>query len=182
MKIPLKLQLQITLNATIQVLKSPWYLLISIFACLAIIAVMLWSLNLNLLGYILFEANLPLGEKISFFTYAYQSLFTNINDIFSASIVVFALLFGTNTALLTKAIRQNGLRSAPKKGGLGATGAAILSGGCVACGTSIVAPIISSLGASSSALLLRDLGTIITILGIVFLLYSIYKLAVIIPR
>lgn len=56
---------------------------------------------------------------------------------------------------------------------------ALLSGGCAACGTSLLAPLIASAGAVGAPLL-RDLGAIFNWLGSLLLIYSIYKLSLLV--
>lgn len=181
MKLSAKLTAKITTRNVFSTLLQPAYLTIAVLSSLLITGIMLWSLNFNLLFYILFQAELSMLEKIDFFLYGYTSLFSNINDIFSASLVIFAVLFGINAAILTKVLRQRSLKAVPAKSSSGATAFAVLSGGCVACGTSILAPLFSSFGASTTAFFMRDLGTIFTILGSILLLYSITKLSLQIP-
>lgn len=179
MKTTLKLKTRITLQAITHVLRLPRYIVLAATSTLLMAGLIIWSLNLDLLRYILFEAPLTAYDKFEFFAYGYQSLFTTYNSALSLGIIVFTLLFGINIAMLTFAIRREGLASIPKKSGGGAFIFAILGGGCIACGTSLLAPLVASAGAASAPLL-RDLGAIFNWLGSLLLIYSIYKLSLIV--
>jgi len=172
----LRTKLKISVISTVRIFRSWKYVTLSVLATLAISGLVLWSLNLELLKYIIFEAPISFLGKLDFFTYGYRSVFTTYDSAQSVGLILLSVLFGINTALFVYVIRRQGFKSVPKKSGIGAFGIAIISGGCVACGTSLVAPLLATLGATSSAFL-RDLSTILNWLGSVLLLYSIYKLS-----
>ncbi len=175
-KTPFQLKVRITLNALLTVLKKPRYIVIMILAVLFMAGAIVWSLNLDLIRYILFEAPISFYDKLSFFSYTYESLFTTFDSAQSLGIVVFSLLFGVNTALFIYVIRRRGLKAVPKKSGGTAFTLAILGGGCVACGTSLIAPLLATFGATSGAFV-RELGAVFMWVGSVLTIYSIYKLA-----
>lgn len=179
MKLPLKLKAKITLRAMIHVLKNPKYFIIGFISIFIMSGAIIWSLNLDLLRYILFEAPMSLYDKISFFSYTYESLFTTFDSAQSLGIVVLSVLFGINTAMFIYVIKRQGLKSVPKKSGGLAMTMAILGGGCVACGTSLLAPLLATFGATSGAFV-RDLGAILMWTGSALTVYSIYKLATLI--
>ncbi len=179
MKLPLKLKFKIVLRAVVTVLRRPKYIILSIISTLAMAGIIIWSLNLELLGYILFQAPLDLFGKIDFIAYGYQSLFTTYDNLLSLGIIVFTVFFGINIAMLVYVIKRQGMKAVPKKSGGGAFIFAILGGGCVACGTSLVAPLLASFGAVSAPFL-RDLGAIFNWLGSLLIIYSIYKLSLLI--
>ncbi len=179
MKIPFRLKLKITLKAVSTVMRLPRYVLLAAFSTLLMAGLIIWSLNLDLLRFILFEAPLSPYDKFEFFAYGYQSLFTTYDSALSLGIIIFTLLFGINIAMLTFVIRRQGFASIPKKSGGGAFMFAILGGGCIACGTSLLAPLIASAGAVSAPLL-RDLGAVFNWLGSLLLIYSIYKLSLLV--
>jgi hypothetical protein len=175
----LKLQkatLRISLRSTARVIVLPKYLLLAIFSSFFMAGLIIWSLNLDLLAYIFFQAPINLFEKIRFFFDGYASIATNIANTQSSGIVIFSSLFGINTALIVYALRRRGLKAIPKKSGSGAFILAIASGGCFACGTSLLAPFLATLGATSGSFV-RSLGTLFNWLGSILLLYSIYKLS-----
>ena len=172
----LKTKLKISALSIMGVFRSWKYVTLAIVATLTISGLVLWSLNLELLKYIVFEAPISFLDKLDFFTYGYRSVFTTYNSAQSVGLILLSVLFGINTAIFVYVIRRQGFKSVPKKSGIGAFGLAIVSGGCVACGTSLVAPLLATFGATSSVFL-RDLSTILNWLGSILLLYSIYKLS-----
>lgn len=176
-KTSLKTKLIIIKDALKHIAKKPSYITIGILAAFFMAGLVIWSLNLGLIIYIFLDAPLNFIDKIGFFVDGYQSLFSNINSYLSVSIIVFSILFGVNIALLVYVLRHIGYSKIPKKSGGGAFIFAILSGGCIACGTSLLTPILISLGLFGGAFV-RDLGTIFNVLGSVLLLYSIYKLSI----
>ncbi len=179
MKISNKLKLKIVKNALIKVFSKPKYIALALISNFFMMGIIIWSLNLELLGYIIFQAPIGVFDKVEFFLYGYQSLFTTYDNILSLGIIVFTFLFGVNIAMLTYVVRRIGFKEVPKKSGGGAFIFAILGGGCVACGTSLLAPLLASLGAVSAPLL-RDLGAIFNWLGSILIIYSVYKLSLLI--
>lgn len=179
MKLPLGLRIRILVKAVITVLRRPKYVLVSVMSSLFMAGLIIWSLNLELLKFILLEAPLSLWEKVSFISYGYESIFTNLNSPLSMGILTFTVLFGINMALLVYVIRRHGFKAIPKKSGGGAFMFAILGGGCIACGTSLVAPLLASFGAVSAPFL-RGLGTIFNWVGSILIVYSIVKLSLLV--
>lgn len=179
MQVSLRIKAAVTSKSVFRVLTHPLYGLAAIVSGLVIAGIIIWSLNIDLIISILFGSSLNIIEKIRFFSYGYQSLFSDIGNIHSLGIIVFSLLFGTNISMLLFVILRQGLASVPKKSGGSALLFAILSGGCVACGTSLLAPLFITLGVTSTAAL-RDIGTILVSVGSILIVYSIYRLALLV--
>jgi hypothetical protein len=171
-----KTKLKLSLRSTLQVIRLPEYLSVAILTSFFMAGLIIWSLNLDLLAYIFFQAPIDLFEKIRFFLNGYTSIVTNITNAQSSGIALFSILFGVNTALIIYVLRRRGLKAIPKKSGSGAFVLAIISGGCFACGTSLLAPLLATLGATSGSFV-RSLGTLFNWLGSILLAYSIYKLS-----
>ncbi len=172
----LRVKLRLAVNNTFAILRRPTYAFLAIVAALLIAGVVIWSLNYQLVGYILFEAPLSFVQKVRFFAYGYESLFTTYNSLLSLSILLLSVLFGINTAVLTYALRTKTAsnRDASKGGAAALLG--ILSSGCAACGTSLLTPLLATLGATS-ATFVQGVGVGFSLLGSLLLAYSIYKLA-----
>lgn len=176
-KTSLNTKLHIIKDALLLIIKKPTYLAIWLVTAFLMAGLVIWSLNLELVLYIFFETPLSFLDKIGFFLEGYRSLFSNLNSLLSVSIVVFATLFGLNIALLVFVLRHIGFSAIPKKSGGGAFVFAILGGGCIACGTSLLTPILISLGLFGGAFM-RDLGALFNLIGSLLLTYSIYKLSI----
>jgi hypothetical protein len=179
MKTSFRLKFKITYKAVLFVLKKPAYLISTVLLSFLMAGVIIWSFNYELVGYIIFEAPLNFFEKIEFFSYGYQNLFNTLDSLLSSGILIFSFLFGVNTSMLIYVIKNHGFKNLPKKSSTSAFILAILGGGCIACGTSLLAPILISIGAVSTPFL-RDLGAIFNWLGSLLLLYSIYKLSLLV--
>lgn len=169
------LRSKVALKGVGYVLKKPQYLAGVIIGAFLSASLVIWSLNLELAKFILFEAPISLADKLQFFSESIRSVFTTYGDIQGLGIMLFAVLFGINTAMLIFVLKHQGFKSIPKKSGLGGTIAAVISGGCVACGTSLLAPLAATFGATSGAFL-RDLALWLNWLASILVIYSIYKL------
>ncbi|MEX1059298.1 MAG: hypothetical protein WEC17_02615, partial [Candidatus Saccharimonadales bacterium] len=157
------------------VFRYPTYILIAFIGAFLVSGLIVWSLNLSLVKYIIFEAPLNFLQKIDFFFDAFRGIYSTYNSIQGTGIILFSVLFGINLALLVYVLRNRGFESIPKKSGLGGFAMAIIGGGCIACGTSIIAPIIATSGAASTAFL-TELSAVLSWLGSILIAYSIYKL------
>ena len=177
--LPFTLKVRMTLSAVKHVLREPKYFVLAFVSVFIMSGLIIWSLNLDLLRYILFEAPLSFVEKLEFFSYTYESLYTTFDSVHAVGISVLSVLFGVNVAMLVYMLRRQGFASVPKKSGSGAFALAMIGGGCVACGTSIITPLLATLGATSSAFV-RDISTVFLWSGSALTLYSIYKVATLI--
>jgi hypothetical protein len=171
----LRLKIQISFVSILTVLLKPLYLLLFIFGWLVAEAMMLWSLNLELVKFVLIDSGVHITTKLEFFFSVYRDIFLNYGSLQGSSILLFSALFGINLALLVFTFRGRNKESIPKKSGIASTLLAIVGGGCLACGTSILYPVLVTLGVSTT-IFAQKIGIIITWLAIGFLLYSIYKL------
>ena len=170
------LQLLTAKNGFLFIVKKPLYILLSLLGVLFASTILLWSLNLDLVAYILFDAPISIGEKTNFFYSVYRDMFTVYPSIHAVGIVVFSVLFGINFSLLLFVVRNQGLKNIPKKSGLGGTMFAVFASGCVACGTSLFSPILAFLGAGSTVFL-RDVSLWSNWIASALLIYSVVKLA-----
>jgi len=176
LKIPLRAKLRVSWRAVRRVLMRPAYLTLAVLSGFAMIGVILWALNLNLLFYIWTESPLSFVEKISFVFQVYPNLFNQYATTLSTSYLVFGTLFGINISLLSFVLRARGRRAVKTGKSAGGVFAAILSSGCAACGTSILTPVLTLLFGGASIALANDIGLVINLLGSGLILYSIYTL------
>lgn len=171
-------KIKLSLLSSAKVFKKPSYALLAIFGSLATVAVILWAFNLDVLSYLIFKAPISPAEKLGLFADIYKDVYTNFSEFHEVVTVAFTLLFGINFALMTFIIKNNGFKSIPKKSGLGGLVLAIVGGGCVACGTSLLAPLLASVSGASSVFF-RDLSLILNMLAVSLVTYSIYRLGLI---
>lgn len=173
------LRLKNSFVSVAKVFRQPSYILLAFVGAFFASGLILWSLNLDLVGYILFQAPLAIGGKINFFLDIYTEVYTTYTSIQGTGIVIFSILFGINLGVLVYVFKHKGFQAIPKKSGVGGLMFAVLGGGCIACGTSLIAPLLATLGATTAPFV-RDLATIFNLIGSLLLLYSIYKLGEII--
>lgn len=169
------LKIKISLGAVAKVLIKWQYLLIAIFTYLLAEAMVLWSLNIDLLRYVIIDSGVSLGTKIEFFFGVYRDIFSNYEHLQALSVIIFSVLFGINAAMVVFVLKNRDYKSIPKKSGFGGTVFAIIGGGCLACGTSILYPLLITLGLGTTVFA-QQLGVILSVVGSLFLAYSIYKL------
>ena len=171
----LKLKIKISVTSSLRVFKNPWYIILAVFSALFMGLFVVWSLNFDLLMYILFSSPLSPLEKLEFMFNGYFDLYANLPGLLPAGILTLTTLFGINTAIFVYVIKKQGFKKFPKKSGLGAFLFAFLGSGCIACGTSILAPLLVTLGATTTPFI-HNLGAIFNWIGSALLVYSIYKL------
>lgn len=172
----LTLKVKTSLTNVIRVLARPKYLIVGVLAGFFILGVILWSLNFDLLKFIVFDSNLPLNEKFSFFTSVYKGIFVSAGRLPALTMIIFAILFAVNTACVLFVLRNRDEESALHKSTVAGLGLAIVGGGCIACGTSVLAPILIGVGAGSASTFLSEIGVYINIIASGFLIWSIYRL------
>ncbi len=174
-KIPLRFRLKNSWSGIKKTFKSPVYILLAAVFSFLITGLVIWALNLDLLRFTLFESGFALSDKLQIIWDVQTGIYTAYNNAQATGIILFGIFFGINFALIVKAVRMNSFKKIPKKSGGAGLFFAILSGGCVACGTSILTPIIASLGATA-AVSVEELSNILNWVSIILILYSIYKL------
>ena len=178
LKLPLKTKLKLAAANTVKiVLKKPPYSVLALLSAFIMLTIIIWSLNYQLVGYILTNADMTILQKLRFFSYGYEALFTSFDSFLSVSIISLSFLFGINIAVLTYSLRRKTASArATGTSGLAAT-LGILSSGCAACGTSLLGPLLATLGATSLTAV-HNIGAAFSILGSLLLLYSIYKITI----
>jgi len=175
MKAPLTIRLKNSFKGFISVFKNPLYILFALVLSFLISGFVIWSLNFDLVRYIIVDAPISAFDKLRFFWDVQTGIYSAYSSPQATGILLFGLLFGINGAMILKVIRSGTLKSVPKKSGSASFLFAVLSGGCVACGTSILAPFLATLGATSSAFT-SELSNWLNWISIVLITYSIYKL------
>jgi len=174
MKLPLRVKLGVSLRNVLGLFRKPTNVLLALFTAFLILSIIIWWLNIDLITYILFQAPLTFTAKLHFLWYTYEALFTSFDSLLSISILLLSLLFGINTVLLGRALKQRAANAKTAQIGGFAAILGVLSGGCAACGTALLAPALASLGATSAAA--QNVGIFFNFLGSALLLYSIYRL------
>lgn len=174
---------RVSVVASLKVFLNPVYVVLALLGVVLSSSLVIWSLNLDLARYILFDLDgVSLGVRLqTVFWDPYWSVFSTFENFQALGIVIFSSLFGLNLALLVYVLKNQGFKDLPKKSSFGGTVFAVLAGGCVACGTSILAPLVATFGATSGAFL-RELSLWLNWAASILIVYSIYKLGLLVAN
>jgi hypothetical protein len=171
------LKLKISLKAIGGVLLRPLYAIVGMVVTLAVLGMLLWIFNFDLFLYILTNSDISAGEKLTVFIQSYASLITNFENFAAIILVLFALLLGINMALLAFVMKNIGASIGKESGKSGLSlFAAVLGAGCAACGTSILAPVLTAVGSTATIGLVEAIGVTANFAGIGLVLFSITRL------
>lgn len=173
----LGLRLKVSAKGFLYVFKRPQYVGGAIIGTFIAANLVIWSLNLELAQYVITEASIPISEKLNFFSSSVRDIFTTYESAQAFGIALFSVLFGINIAMLVYVLINSGLRKAAKKSGASGAGlvVAVVAGGCIACGTSLLAPIAITLGVTSGTFL-REAAFWLNWISSILILFSIYHL------
>lgn len=164
----------------IRVFKNGWYLSLALAIFVVGMSLVLLLPNLALITQVFLTEGVALGIKLKLYLALYGSLFTNFTLASALITLGSVFLFSINIALLIFYIRraQKGSRGIKKAqaSSFGGLIAGILGIGCAACGSVILSSLAVSLGAVGLLAFLPLHGGEFALLGIVFLLYSIFLL------
>ena len=160
-------------------LSRPLLIVWSLFFGALTLFILLWLPNLDLLFNIL-TAEIAISEKLDFLWTTWSFLGSSYDFVHAVLLVAISLLQGVSLSLLidiwqkqrrnSKALAANGL--AVSAGALGAS--------CSACGTGLLYPLLSTVGATSSTLV-SYLSFALMVFGVVILIYTIHRLVLIAP-
>jgi len=78
-------------------------------------------------------------DKVRFFWDVQTGIYSAYSSPQATGLVLFGLLFGVNGAMTLKVVKSGALRHIPNKSGGASFMFVVLSGGCIACRTSILA-------------------------------------------
>lgn len=132
----------------IHILKQRPYFSIFLLLWFITISLFLWMININLLAYILSSPVLTPVGKLDFIIDAYVSSF-NISSPVNLTRFIFSFLLAINLTLLVFLWRVGKQRLGAVKSNSGAL-VALVGSHCIACGTSLVAPLITALAGSGA--------------------------------
>ena len=148
-----------------------------------VIVLSTWLPNLNLVWNTVTSSTFSLGAKFEILVGLLGSLRTNMDPLGATSLIIISVLFGVNgTMLLFYVKRQRKMvKSVQSKKIGGASFLGLVSGflgiGCAACGTLVIAPLLSFLGASSLLAALPLGGQEFRVLSIGLLTWSVYLIS-----
>ncbi|WP_254545340.1 hypothetical protein [Halomarina pelagica] len=158
------------------VLTVPVYALLALVVAALGLTLFVLSLSPGLFGFVAGGA-LPLGDRLAILLSLYPFVGTEFGPLAGTLLVAVALLFGANVATLVYHLREHDLSA--REGGASAVGLVLgtLGAGCAACGTAILAGVLSLFGLPAALTFLPLEGLEFALLALVALALSTYWLA-----
>lgn len=139
-----------------------------------VLFILQWLFSIDQLLIVVFSNNgLTLLDKTDFLVSGFFNIFRYSNDVIPISMIVIAVLQSLLFGMLFKFGGGFGLRRSA-----GALGLSSLGISCVACGGSILGPILSGVGVAVSTALARNITTGLLVLAVILSYTSLISVAV----
>lgn len=162
-----------------QVFSNIRYLVIAGIVAFAVFVLSAWLPNLGLVWQIATSSTASVADKFSILTGLLGSIQTNFTAFTASYTIAIALLFGINAAMVVYYFKQR--KQFFKQGGTATSFGGLVSGmfgiGCAACGTLVLGPLLSLIGAGGLIAVLPFGGQEFGMLGVGILGFSIFLTA-----
>jgi len=170
---------RIVIEAGREVLGRPAYLLLAGAIALIVLAATLWLPNYRLLGAVFSTPGVALATKLQLLAGLAGGLASNFGVVAAVAVVIVPVLFGVDVAMIVYFAKQRRARLARGEiaASLGGAASGAIAAGCAACGSFLLLPVLSFLGAAGALALLPLGGAELGLVSIVLLLLSIYLIA-----
>lgn len=170
---------RLLIEAGREVLLRPAYLLLAATIAILVLAGTLWLPNYRLIGAVFTTSGVALGTKLQLLASLVGGLASNFGAVAAVTTSIIPLLFGVDVAMLVYFARQRRARLARGEiaASLGGAASGAIAAGCAACGSFLLLPILSFLGAAGALALLPLGGAELGLVSIALLLLSIYLIA-----
>lgn len=156
----------------------PAYLALAAVASIVFYEIIFWLLNIGLFHYLMTSPFLTLSDRLDIFIGSYTNVFSLPLAPLSTTLFVVSILQGITAAAIVYSIRRERQMGEGLLKGMSGTGlAGVLSAvgfGCVACGTSLITPILTFFFATSSAVVAEKVGLYSMIFALVASLVAAY--------
>jgi hypothetical protein len=159
------------------VLSVRTYALFAALVALVTLSAFVLSQNLALVGDVVVGGSLPLAARFRVLAELYPFVGTSYSLLSGTALVVVAALTGVDLAMVAYHVREHGLSAEGSGGSAAGVVLGALGAGCAACGSAVLAGVLSLVGASGLALLLPFDGVEFAVLASVALVLSMYWLA-----
>lgn len=157
------------------VLGLPVYAALATVYAVGTLTVFVVSQNLPLLQFLL-SGPLPLENRVRVLLELYPFVGTSYPLVEGVALVLVGILAGVNLAVVTYHFREHGLSRSGGGSAVG-VGLGLLGAGCVACGSALLAGLLSLFGAAWLVTALPYEGAELSVVAAVVLLLSLYWLA-----
>lgn len=170
---------RLLIEAGREVLGRPAYLLLASAIAVLVLAATLWLPNYRLLGAVFTTPGVALGTKLQLLASLVGGLASNFGVVAAVAAVIVPVLFGVDVAMIVYLAKQRRARLARGEiaASLGGAASGAIAAGCAACGSFLLLPILSFLGAAGALALLPLGGAELGLVSIALLLLSIYLIA-----
>lgn len=178
LRLPTRLEDWRLLTRTVRlVLSIPRYaVLAAVYALLALFT-FVFVRNLAVLRQVILFGGLPMDNRVQILVGMYPGLGTAYTLEQTVVLVATGVLVGINLAMVTYHVREHRVSLRGGSGGVGGVVLGTLGGGCAACGSAVLAGLVSTAGASGVLVALPLDGLEFALLAIVTLVVSSYWLA-----
>ena len=158
------------------VVTIPVYTVIAAVAAVFGLTLFVLSQNLPLAEFLL-TGSLPLDSRLVILAEQYPFVGTNYGPLQGALLVVTAALIGVNVAMVIYHLREHALSAAQGTTSVAGVVLGTLSAGCAACGSAVLAGVLSLFGVAASLAVLPFDGLEFAVLALVTLVFSVFWLA-----
>lgn len=159
------------------VLHVPTYLVLAVVASVGALALFAIPQNWVLFLDVVVGGHLPVVSRLRLLLELMPFIGTSFTLAQGLVLLVAAVLAGLNIALATYHLREHRVSLRAGSGSLGGLVLGTLGAGCAACGTAVLAGLLSLVGAAGVLTLLPLEGLEIALLAVVFIALSIWWLA-----
>ena len=159
------------------VVTIPVYTVLALVAAILGLTLFVLSQNLPLVEALLLGGSLPLGSRLVILTQQYPFVGTNYDALQGVLLLVTAALIGVNTAMVVYHLREHALSAAQGTTSVAGVVLGTLGAGCAACGSAVLAGVLSLFGVTASLTFLPFEGLEFAALALVALVLSVFWLA-----
>ncbi|EMA44441.1 hypothetical protein [Halococcus saccharolyticus] len=158
------------------VVTIPLYAAIALVAAVCGLTLFVLSQNLPLAEFLI-ASSLPLDSRLIILTEQYPFIGTNYGPLQGLLLIVTAVLIGVNVAMVIYHLREHALSAAQGTTSVAGVVLGTLGAGCAACGSAVLAGVLSLFGVTASLTVLPFDGLEFAALALVALVFSVFWLA-----
>ena len=159
------------------VLSGPAYAAFALVAAVGALSLFVVSQNLALVGDVVLGGSLPLDQRLDVLLGLYPFLGTSFGPLAGGLLVLVAALTGVDVAMVAYHVREHGLSAREGSGSVVGVLLGTLGAGCAACGSAVLAGILSLVGAGGLLTLFPLDGLEFAVVALAALLLSVHWLA-----
>ncbi len=158
----------------LQLFRNWKYLLLLVSLTVATSFIFTWFFSLDVVLFVV-NSNIDFNQKILFFIGSITSVYGDIFSPYSVMFMLFSFIFASNITLLIYLSRH---RRTNKNNKLSSStmGAGLIGAGCIACGGSIITPVLGMAGVGATAQLSQTISLMAFLLASLFGLFGVKKL------